>query len=297
MAMGLPAQTGFHLFTDCQPYHSDCSCRRTWRCSSFEDTRKDCQRAYRKRSSSCGVYQHCPVSHFHVEWWPEAVDPSEGRSNLQWNRREVQKLRDRINPLAQDAAASKLQRFFRSKQRTKETLAKFRLQDVSFPANAFANQNGDPLPVQDQWTILTRGVAIADPEEVQEVANAGRLVSTECCGALTLTSIKTNGPITSELITVQVTDAFNNKALIRVFLTQFGTKKVTKVPAKDIEMKLTPVRTLAFSVHRCLVEEHFLADDFEGTSESYFGLHVCGQWAENQPNFQSKVDEQRSFGW
>ena len=138
-----------------------------------------------------------------------------------------------ISQAAQSAAAEKLQKFFRSKQQAKKgPTINFRLHDVSFPANAFADPNGDPLAVQENWTIVTRGVAIADPAEVQEVADAGRLVSTECCGALTLSAIKTTGLITSELITVQVTDAFQNKALIRVFLTQLGSKKVMKVPAK-----------------------------------------------------------------
>ena len=134
----------------------------------------------------------------------------------------------------------------------------------------------DPLIVQDQWTILTRGVAIANPDDVQEVTDAGRLVSTECCGALTLTAIKTNGLITSELITVQVMDAFNNKALIRVFLTQLGSKKVTKVPAKDIEIKLAPVRTLAFSVHKCLVDEHFWHALLKGPAKAILDSMAVG---------------------
>eukprot|EP00434_Breviolum_minutum_P006771 symbB.v1.2.005974.t1/scaffold344.1/size224651/16 len=134
-----------------------------------------------------------------------------------------------ISQAAQLAAAEKLQKFSRSKQQAKKSpTINFKLHDVTFPANAFTNPNGDPLMVQENWIIVTRGVAIADPAEVQEVADAGRLVSTECCGALTLTAIKANGLITSELITVQVTDAFQNKALIRVFLTQLGSKKVMK---------------------------------------------------------------------
>ena len=102
-----------------------------------------------------------------------------------------------IQQTAQMAAASRLQKFFKSKQQVKKgPTVNFRLQDVSFPANAFANPSGEQLIAQDNWTILTRGVAIADPVEVQEAADAGRLISTECCGALTLVAIKTSGLIT-----------------------------------------------------------------------------------------------------
>ena len=182
-----------------------------------------------------------------------------------------------ISQAAQLAAAEKLQKFFRSKQQAKKSpTINFKLHDVTFPANAFTNPNGDPLMVQENWTIVTRGVAIADPAEVQEVADAGRLVSTECCGALTLTAIKANGLITSELITVQVTDAFQNKALIRVFLTQLGSKKVMKVPAKDIEIKLSPLRTLAFSVHKCLVDEPFWLALMKGPAKAILESMAIG---------------------
>ena len=182
-----------------------------------------------------------------------------------------------ISQAAQSAAAEKLPKFFRSKQQAKKSpTINFKLHDVSFPANAFTNPNGDSLVVQENWTIVTRGVAIADPVEVQEVADAGRLVSTECCGALTLTAIKTNGLITSELITVQVTEAFQNKALIRVFLTQLGSKKVMKVPAKDIEIKLSPLRTLAFSVHKCLVDEPFWLALMKGPAKAILESMAIG---------------------
>ena len=163
-----------------------------------------------------------------------------------------------ISQAAQTAAAAKLQKFFRTKQQHKKgAVMNFRLQDVTFPGNASANPSGDHLRVQENWSILTRGIAIADHEELQETVNASRLVSTECCAALTLAEIKGSGPITSELVTVQVTDAFGNKALIRVFMTQLGSKKVTKVPPKDTEIKLSPVRALSFVVHKCLVDDQF----------------------------------------
>ena len=133
-----------------------------------------------------------------------------------------------------------------------------------------------PIRKKNPSIMESLSVVIADPAEVQEVADAGRLVSTECCGALTLSAIKTNGLITSELITVQVTDAFQNNALIRVFLTQLGSKKVMKVPAKDIEIKLSPVRTLALSVHKCLVDEPFWSALMKGPAKAILESMAIG---------------------
>ena len=41
-----------------------------------------------------------------------------------------------------------------------------------------------------------------------------------------------------------------------------------KVPAKDIEIKLSPVRTLAFSVHKCLVDEQFWSTLLKGPAKA-----------------------------
>ena len=145
-----------------------------------------------------------------------------------------------ITRSVQVAAAAKLQKFFRSKrQQRKIQQSRFSLHDVAFHGSTFTSPSGEPIPVQNQWTIMTRGIGIADPTEVQDVADSGRLVTTDCCAAVTLTAIQVKTPIISEQVTVQVTDGFGNLALIRVYVTQFGTKKIMKQPTKDAEVELT----------------------------------------------------------
>ena len=79
-----------------------------------------------------------------------------------------------ITRSAQVAAAAKLQKFFRSKrQQRKIQQSRFSLHDVAFHGSTFTSPSGDPTPVQNQWTIMTRGIGIAGPTEVQDVADSG----------------------------------------------------------------------------------------------------------------------------
>ena len=181
-----------------------------------------------------------------------------------------------ISRSIQVAAAAKLQKFFRSKrQQRKIQQSRFSLHDVAFHGSTFTSPSGEPTPVQSQWTIMTRGIGIADPNEVQDVADSGRLVTTDHCAAITLTAIQVKAPIISEQVTVQVTDGFGNLALIRVYVTQFGTKKIMKQPTKDAEVELTPSGIVAMTVYQHLVDDGFWSSMMKGPARAILESLEC----------------------
>eukprot|EP00438_Fugacium_kawagutii_P015682 Skav235305 [mRNA] locus=scaffold520:244172:247198:- [translate_table: standard] len=161
----------------------------------------------------------------------------------------------RLEGASKNQAIMKLQSFFRSKhrQRAQKPDTKLDIKQLQFIPRSFMIMNAhcvDPMP---SFSAASRGLSVADMCEVAEFARQGKIITSEACSVLTLHRPPATDQVTTEQLVVPVEDASKNRALVRVWITHFGQKKVIRAPEQNMNIKLEPSHTLAIHMHRELV--------------------------------------------
>eukprot|EP00438_Fugacium_kawagutii_P001680 Skav224187 [mRNA] locus=scaffold1975:341606:344758:+ [translate_table: standard] len=160
---------------------------------------------------------------------------------------------------SKNQAIMKLQSFFRSKHSNNASKASkpVNIKQVRFLPRSFMIMNAHYVDPQPTWSAATRGIAVADVMEINELAHQGKLLTTDANSVLTTEKPDCMDQVTSEQVVVPVQDQSSNKALLRLWVTHFGQKKVIRAPEQNGSISLEKAHTLALHVHRELVDEEF----------------------------------------
>eukprot|EP00435_Cladocopium_sp_Y103_P026373 s3376_g6.t1 len=164
-----------------------------------------------------------------------------------------------IKSLSTSQAVQRLQAFFRSKrpQRSQAKASEVDITKVTFLPKTFMIQNGEFVTPQQAWSPATKGLAIGNPKEVQHLADQAKLITEEANSVLTSMEITCKDPVKCNAMVVPVQDAVGNKALVRMYITHFGTKPVVRVPPKDGTISLPKFATLSLTVYREHADANF----------------------------------------
>eukprot|EP00438_Fugacium_kawagutii_P021207 Skav201604 [mRNA] locus=scaffold152:871969:881890:+ [translate_table: standard] len=160
---------------------------------------------------------------------------------------------------SKNQAILKLQSFFRSKHSTKASKASqpVDIKQVRFLPRSFMIMNAHYVDPQPTWSAATRGIAVAELAEINEMAHQGKILTSDANSVLTTERPDCTDQVTTEQVIVPVQDQSMNKALIRLWVTHFGQKKVIRAPEQNGSISLEKAHTLALHVHRELVDEEF----------------------------------------
>lgn len=158
--------------------------------------------------------------------------------------------------IPQQQAVRRIQTFFRSQQQKRQKpVAQVDIHQLEFAPKTWMVQNGEFVAVQPTWSPVSRGIACADVSQIIEYASEATILSNEANTAITTEPVQCQHPITSEAVIAPVKDRAGGQALVRLYLTHFGAKKVVRVPGKDAAVSLPACRTIAITVYREMMDE------------------------------------------
>eukprot|EP00438_Fugacium_kawagutii_P030882 Skav213473 [mRNA] locus=scaffold3211:328632:331034:- [translate_table: standard] len=167
-----------------------------------------------------------------------------------------------VTPVGSDAAAVKLQKFFRAKQEKRQKprdAVAVNLSQVQFQDDSFEIPSGQKLTPYHTWSTTHRGVAIATLDQVRPYLLQDKQLSLEVCTALVSQKVESGDHIKVEPAEVMVTDESRNRALIRIFMIHFGAvrPKPAALRGADVMIESQPSSVIVTNVYRYLVDADF----------------------------------------
>eukprot|EP00438_Fugacium_kawagutii_P008457 Skav217438 [mRNA] locus=scaffold1729:386153:403995:+ [translate_table: standard] len=163
----------------------------------------------------------------------------------------------KMSRLETTQAAQKLQQFFRMKygnRTNKKEVDVLDLRKIQFDQRSFMVQNGEYQSVDPQWSPVTKGIAVAQMDEVRRYVEKGDLLTQESNTAIVAEEVAPHAQIKTERITVQVTDGKSNQAIISATLIHFGARPIIRVPTTDGEVDTQETATIAVQIYKDMVE-------------------------------------------
>lgn len=153
-------------------------------------------------------------------------------------------------------AVQRIQQFFRSqRQKRPKAQNQVNIHQLEFAPKTWMIMNGEYVNVSPSWSPVSRGIAVADVSQISVHAMEATLLTNEANSVITSESVQCQKPITSEEVVVPVMDKAGGQALVRLYVTHFGAKKVIRAPAKDAIIDLPACRTIALTMYKEMTEE------------------------------------------